>query len=64
MKAIGDDDLSWYHVSDLKGWKNEVGGLYSVRSIPHTILLDKDGVIIAKNLRGEELRKKLEDLLL
>lgn len=64
LKAIGDDKLSWYQVSDLKGWKNEVGGLYSVRSIPHTILLDKDGVIIAKNLRGEELREKLEELLL
>jgi peroxiredoxin len=64
ISAIHADELSWYHVSDLGGWKNAVGDLYAVRSIPHTILLDKEGVIIAKNLRGDELREKLEELLL
>lgn len=64
IKAIHEDNLGWYHVSDLQGWKNEVGDMYSVRAIPHTVLLDKEGIIIAKNLRGEELREKLEELLL
>ena len=62
-KAIEDDGLVWHHVSDLKGWGSAAGKLYGVNSIPHTVLLDKDGVIIAKNLRGEELREKLEELL-
>lgn len=64
LAAIEEDNLTWYHVSDLNGWNNEVGKMYAVRAIPHTILLDKDGVIIAKNLRGDELRAKLEELLL
>ncbi|WP_346751472.1 redoxin domain-containing protein [Splendidivirga corallicola] len=63
LKAIKDDNLTWYHVSDLGGWGNEVGKLYGVRAIPHTILLDPDGVIIDKNLRGEALRERLEELL-
>ena len=63
LKAIEDDKLSWHHVSDLKGWGSYAGGLYSVNSIPHTVLLDKNGIIIAKNLRGDELRNKLTELL-
>ena len=51
------------HVSDLNGWNNEAGRLYAVNAIPHSIILDKDGVIIAKNLNGDELRKKVSDLL-
>ena len=64
LKAISDDKLTWQHVSDLNGWSNAVGDIYGVRSIPHTILLDRDGIIIAKNLRGDELREKLEELLM
>ena len=64
LAAIDKDGLNWTHVSDLKGWVNEVGQLYGVNSIPHSILLDKDGVIIAKNLRGEELHKKLAEVFL
>ncbi|KAA3640131.1 MAG: AhpC/TSA family protein [Bacteroidetes bacterium] len=64
LEAIKQDSLTWYHVSDLNGWNNEVGKMYAVRAIPHTILLDKEGTIIAKNLRGAELRAKLEELLL
>jgi peroxiredoxin len=64
LEAIKTDSLTWYHVSDLNGWNNEVGKMYAVRAIPHTILLDKEGIIIAKNLRGDDLRKKLEELLL
>ena len=63
VKAINDDGLTWPQVSDLKGWKSEAGKLYGVRSIPHTVLLNKEGVIIAKNLRGEELNEKVAELL-
>jgi peroxiredoxin len=63
LKAIKDDKLSWYQVSDLTGWDNAAGKLYGVRSIPANVLLDKQGYIIAKNLRGEDLRKKLEELM-
>jgi peroxiredoxin len=64
IAAIDKDGLTWSQVGDLKGWANEVGQLYGVNSIPHSILLDKDGVIIAKNLRGEELHKKLAEVFL
>ena len=64
LSAIDKDGLDWFHVSDLKSWSNEVGQLYGVNSIPHSILLDQDGVIIAKNLRGEELHEKLEEVFL
>jgi thiol-disulfide isomerase/thioredoxin len=64
IAAIDKDGLTWSQVGDLKGWANEVGQLYGVNSIPHSILLDKDGVIIAKNLRGKELHEKLEEVLI
>ncbi|MCC5931099.1 MAG: AhpC/TSA family protein [Cyclobacteriaceae bacterium] len=63
MDAIEKDGLEWYHVSDLKGWQSSAGQLYGVNSIPHTVLLDKDGIIIAKGLRAKELRNMLETLL-
>ena len=63
IAAIDKDGLTWPQVGDLNGWANEVGQLYGVNSIPHSILLDKDGVIIAKNLREEELHEKLEEVL-
>ena len=63
IKAIEADELSWPHVSDLKGWSNSVADQYGVMSIPHTVLVDPDGIIIAHKLRGEELRNKLESLL-
>ena len=62
IAAIEKDGLSWVHVSDLKGWSNAVAKSFGVSSIPHTILLDKDGKIIARGLRGEALKKKLEEL--
>ncbi|MCK5520940.1 MAG: AhpC/TSA family protein, partial [Candidatus Marinimicrobia bacterium] len=55
VKAIQDDGITWSQCSDLKGWSNRVGKLYAVRSIPHTVLLDPEGKIIAKDLRGEAL---------
>lgn len=63
LEAIEKDGLTWSHVSDLKGWGNEVAKLYGVQSIPHSVLIDKEGKIVAKNLRGEELHKKLEEVL-
>ena len=62
VQAIEQDGLEWHHVSDLKGWSNEVAQAYGVRSIPHTILLDQEGRIIARNLRGQALEDKLEQL--
>ena len=50
-------------MSDLKGWKTELGAAYAVNSIPHTLLLDKDGKIIEKDLRGDALLKKLAEIL-
>ncbi len=64
LKAIKDDNLSWpNHVSDLKGWQSSAAALYSVTSIPATFLLDREGNIIAKNLRGPELEQKLQQVL-
>jgi peroxiredoxin len=62
LAAIHKDNLTWTQVSDLKFWDNEVAVLYGVKAIPTNLLLDKDGKIIAKDLRGEELNKKLSEL--
>ena len=62
LKAIEKDELTWKHVSDLKGWSNAVAKQYSVRSIPHTILLDREGKILARNMRGESLAAKLKEI--
>lgn len=62
MKAIHDDKLEWTHVSDLKFWDNEVAKQYGIRAIPQNLLLDPNGKIIARNIRGEELERKLEEV--
>jgi len=62
LQAIKDDQLNWYHVSDLEGWANKAAKLYGVRSIPANFLIDTNGYIIGKNLRGEELQAKLAEL--
>lgn len=62
-KAIADDKLTWNHVSDLQGWKNAAAKLYGIMSIPHNILIDKDGNIAADNLSPEELEVKIAELL-
>jgi peroxiredoxin len=61
-KAIKDDNMPWTQVSDLKGWKNEVSTYYGIMGIPSTLLIDPQGKIIAKDLRGESLNKKLAEL--
>ena len=61
INAIAQDKLSWpLHISDLKGWGSEHGALYQINSIPTNYLIDANGVIIAKNLRGEALDKFLD----
>ena len=63
LKAIADDGLVWSnHVSDLKGWTSSGGKTYGITSIPATVLIDRDGNIIARNLRGQALADKLEEL--
>lgn len=61
-KAIEKDNLTWYHVSDLKGWQNAAAQLYGVRSIPQTLLIDAEGKIIARNLKGAALEAKLKEI--
>ncbi len=63
LAAIENDGLTWPQVSDLGGWENSVAKVYGIMSIPSNVLLDKEGKIIAKNLRGEDLEKKLAELL-
>lgn len=64
VKAIEADKLGqWQHVSDLKGWKSDVVPLYAIQGIPQNYLLDKEGKIIASNLRGEALEAKLAELI-
>ena len=63
MKAIHDDQLAWTHVSDLKFWDNEVAKQYGIKAIPQNLLLDPEGKIIAKNLRGEDLDVKLSEAI-
>ncbi|MDH5475105.1 MAG: TlpA family protein disulfide reductase [Cyclobacteriaceae bacterium] len=63
VMAIEQDGLTWTQVSDLKFWQSEAAVLYNVKSIPFSLLLDKEGVIIAKNLRGEALHAKLAEVL-
>ncbi|HOA38514.1 MAG TPA: TlpA disulfide reductase family protein [Flavihumibacter sp.] len=63
LKAISDDRLAWTQVSDLKYWQNEVALQYRIQSIPQNLLIDPNGIIVGKNLRGEELQSKLCDLL-
>ena len=64
QQAIEKDGLLWkYHVSDLKGWDNAAGQLYGVSSIPMSFLIDENGVIVGKNLRGMELHMKLDEFV-
>ena len=63
MKGIKDDQLDkWIHVSDIQYWNSIVVPLYKIESIPSNLLLDKDGRILASNLRGEQLQVKLSEL--
>ena len=64
VQAIKNDNLSWpNHVSDLKGWESTAAAIYGVNSIPATFLINKEGKIIDKNLRGPALEQKLQEIL-
>lgn len=63
LNAIEKDGLPWHHVSDLTGWKSEVAAMYGIKAIPQNFLIDPQGKIVAKNLHGDSLEKKLKELL-
>jgi len=63
VKAIDDDNLNWNHVSNLQFWQEPIARAYGVRSIPATFILDEEGNVIAKNLRGPALERKISELL-
>jgi thiol-disulfide isomerase/thioredoxin len=64
IKAIQQDGLEWpYHVSDLKFWNSEAAKIYGVNSIPTNWLIDANGIIVAKNLRGIALHKALDNFV-
>jgi alkyl hydroperoxide reductase subunit AhpC len=62
-EAITKDQLTWDQISNLKKWKDPIANLYSIQSIPATVLIDKTGKIVAKDLRGAELKAKIVELL-
>jgi peroxiredoxin len=63
MKAVKDDKLEWTQVSELKRWDSEAGLLYKITAIPASFLIDPDGIIVGKNLRGAALEESLTKLL-
>lgn len=63
ITAIAKDQLTWTHVSNLKQWEDPIAKLYNVNQIPATFVLDKDGKIIARDINGAELRKKVAELI-
>jgi len=63
VKAIADDHLNWNQVSDLKGWQNSTSDEYGIKAIPSNLLVDTNGIIIAKNIFGNKLTQKLNEVL-
>jgi len=63
IKAIEKDQLNWYNISNLKFWQEPIAKLYGVNSIPATFIIDKNGILIAKKLRGSQLDQKIKELL-
>ena len=63
IKAIAADKLTWHHISDLKKWNSAAVGLYGIDGIPYNVLIDPQGKIIASNLRGEELKSRLAEII-
>ncbi|MCI0920676.1 TlpA family protein disulfide reductase [Sphingobacterium rhinopitheci] len=62
-KAIKDDNLTWKHISDLQHWNNGAAGVYGIKAIPQNVLVDPNGIIVARNLHGEALKTKLREIL-
>lgn len=63
LQAIKDDQMNWYHISHLQHWNEPIARQYNVRSIPATFLVDKNGVIVAKNLRGDALDRAVGEFI-
>jgi peroxiredoxin len=63
LKAIKDDNYTWPQAGDMKGWENEAARQFGIMGIPFNMIVDPNGVVIARNLRGEALEKKLEEIL-
>jgi thiol-disulfide isomerase/thioredoxin len=63
LKGIKDDGIIWPQMSDLKGWQSKATATYRIQGIPYTVLLDKEGKVIATDLRGEALRDKIKTLI-
>ncbi|MDR2906403.1 MAG: AhpC/TSA family protein [Bacteroidales bacterium] len=63
FNGLNDFNMPWPQMSDLKAFDSDAVNLYTISGIPHTVLLDKDGIIIAKDLRGEALEEKLKEIL-
>ena len=62
LKAIESWDMPWVHLSDLKGWESQAGEVYGIRGIPDNILINPDGIIVARDLRGEQLETYLSNI--
>jgi peroxiredoxin len=62
-EAIEKDQLTWNHVSNLMFWQDPIAQEYEVRAIPATFILDENGIVVAKNLRGKKLENKIKELL-
>lgn len=62
LRAISDLKMNWTHLSDLQGWQTKAAQVYNVRSIPSSLLIDPQGVIVAIDLRGAQLGDKLKEI--
>ena len=63
VNAIIEDQLNWINVSELKGWNSEIVNLYNITNIPHTVLIDKKGNIIAEKVFGKKLEHEIEKMM-
>lgn len=63
LKAIEEDQLEWNHISHLKYWQEPIAQKYGVRAIPAAFLIDENGIIVGKDLRGDDLREKVKEVL-
>jgi peroxiredoxin len=62
VKAIDELKMPWTHLSDLKGWENVSSDLYGIKAIPANLLINPEGTIEARDLRGEALQQKLAEI--